>query len=141
MINFILLQNRQGKTIFSKWYINCDEGKRRQIERNINKILINRSTLYANVFVYEQFKIIYRLYAGLYFIVCIENENELYILEFIQFMAQILDAFFTNVCELDLLFNFHLLYYFFDNIILGGYIYEVNKNIILDKISKIKKIL
>ncbi|CAD2085495.1 AP-2 complex subunit sigma, putative [Plasmodium vinckei brucechwatti] len=139
MINFILLQNRQGKTIFSKWYINCDEGKRRQTERNINKILINRSTLYANVFVYEQFKIIYRLYAGLYFIVCIENENELYILEFIQFMAQILDAFFTNVCELDLLFNFHLLYYFFDNIILGGYIYEVNKNIILDKISKIKK--
>ncbi|SCL97727.1 AP-2 complex subunit sigma, putative [Plasmodium chabaudi chabaudi] len=141
MINFILFQNRQGKTIFSKWYINCDEGKRKQIERNINKILINRSAAYANVFVYEQFKIIYRLYAGLYFIVCIENENELYILEFIQFMAQILDAFFTNVCELDLLFNFHLLYYFFDNIILGGYIYELNKNIILDKISKIKKIL
>ncbi|KEG00537.1 AP-2 complex subunit sigma, putative [Plasmodium vinckei vinckei] len=141
MINFILLQNRQGKTIFSKWYINCDEGKRKQIERNINKILINRSTHYANVFVYEQFKIIYRLYAGLYFIVSIENENELYILEFIQFMAQILDTFFTNVCELDLLFNFHLLYYFFDNIILGGYIYEVNKNIILDKISKIKKFL
>ncbi|CDU16332.1 hypothetical protein, variant [Plasmodium yoelii 17X] len=141
MINFILLQNRQGKTIFSKWYISCDEGKRKQIERNINKILINRSRVYANIFVYDQYKIIYRLYAGLYFIVCIENENEFYILEFIQFMAQLLDAFFTNVCELDLLFNFHLLYYFFDNIILGGYIYEVNKNIILDKISKIKKIL
>ncbi|CXH96462.1 AP-2 complex subunit sigma, putative [Plasmodium berghei] len=139
MINFILLQNRQGKTIFSKWYTSYDEGKRKQIERSINKILINRSRVYANIFIYDQFKIIYRLYAGLYFIVCIENENEFYILEFIQFMAQMLDAFFTNVCELDLLFNFHLLYYFFDNIILGGYIYEVNKNIILDKVSKIKK--
>ncbi|ETW57636.1 hypothetical protein PFUGPA_00329 [Plasmodium falciparum Palo Alto/Uganda] len=76
---------------------------------------------------------------GLYFVVCIENENELYILEFIHFMAQLLDTFFTNVCELDLLFNFHFLYYFFDNIILGGYIYEINRNIILDKINKIKK--
>ncbi|GAB64928.1 clathrin coat assembly protein AP17, partial [Plasmodium cynomolgi strain B] len=101
-------------------YINCNEAKQKKIERDINKILINRS---------------------LYFVVCIENENELYILEFIHFMAQLLDTFFTNVCELDLLFNFHFLYYFFDNIILGGYIYEVNKNIILDKISKIKKVI
>ncbi|KAI4840365.1 AP-2 complex subunit sigma [Plasmodium brasilianum] len=141
MLNFILLQNRQGKTRFSKWYINCNETKKKKIERDINKILINRSRSYSNIFVYENFKVVYRLYAGLYFVVCIENENELYILEFIHFMAQLLDTFFTNVCELDLLFNFHFLYYFFDNIILGGYIYEVNKNIILDKISKIKKLI
>lgn len=81
------------------------------------------------------------IFSGLYFVVCIENENELYILEFIHFMAQLLDTFFTNVCELDLLFNFHFLYYFFDNIILGGYIYEINRNIILDKINKIKKLI
>ncbi|VWU51221.1 AP-2 complex subunit sigma, putative [Hepatocystis sp. ex Piliocolobus tephrosceles] len=139
MLNFILLQNRQGKTRFSKWYIKCEESKQKKIERDINKILINRNKSYTNIFIYENYKIVYRLYAGLYFVISIENENELCVLEFIHFMAQLLDTFFTNVCELDLLFNFNFLYYFFDNIVLGGHIYEVNKNIILDKITRVKK--
>ncbi|SBS98296.1 AP-2 complex subunit sigma, putative, partial [Plasmodium malariae] len=63
MLNFILLQNRQGKTRFSKWYINCNETKKKKIERDINKILINRSRSYSNIFVYENFKVVYRLYA------------------------------------------------------------------------------
>jgi len=46
--------------------------------------------------------------------VCVDaNDNELAYLEAIHFFVEVLDAFFGNVCELDLVFNF----------------YKVNKNI------------
>lgn len=50
----------------------------------------------------------YRRYAGLFFCVCVDaNDNELAYLEAIHFFVEVLDAFFGNVCELDLVFNFY----------------------------------
>ena len=36
-----------------------------------------------------------------------DEENELGVLEFIHAFVEILDKYFGNVCELDLIFNFH----------------------------------
>ena len=33
---------------------------------------------------------------------------------------QVLDRYFGNVCELDLIFNFHKAYYLLDELLLGG---------------------
>ena len=53
-------------------------------------------------------KIVYRRYAGLFFCACVDaNDNELAYLEAIHFFVEVLDAFFGNVCELDLVFNFY----------------------------------
>lgn len=53
-------------------------------------------------------KIVYRRYAGLFFCVCVDaNDNELAYLEAIHFFVEVLDQFFGNVCELDLVFNFY----------------------------------
>lgn len=53
-------------------------------------------------------RIIYRRYAGLFFCACVDtNDNELAYLEAIHFFVEVLDAFFGNVCELDLVFNFY----------------------------------
>jgi hypothetical protein len=53
-------------------------------------------------------KIIYRRYAGLYFSLCVDvTDNELAYLESIHLFVEILDHYFSNVCELDLVFNFH----------------------------------
>lgn len=53
-------------------------------------------------------KIIYRRYAGLFFSLCVDiTDNELAYLECIHLFVEILDHFFSNVCELDLVFNFH----------------------------------
>lgn len=53
-------------------------------------------------------KIIYRRYAGLFFSMCVDiTDNELAYLECIHLFVEILDHFFSNVCELDLVFNFH----------------------------------
>lgn len=50
----------------------------------------------------------YRRYAGLFFCLCVDaNDNELACLEAIHLFVEVLDAFFGNVCELDLVFNFY----------------------------------
>ena len=57
-------------------------------------------------------KIVYRRYAGLFFCVCVDaNDNELAYLEAIHFFVEVLDQFFGNVCELDLVFNFYKVSY------------------------------
>jgi AP-2 complex subunit sigma-1 len=53
-------------------------------------------------------KVIYRPYAGLFFYMCVDiTDNELVYLESIHLFVEILDHFFSNVRELDLVFNFH----------------------------------
>lgn len=63
------------------------------------------------VIIFMQFrthKVIYRRYAGLFFSMCVDiTDNELAYLECIHLFVEILDHFFSNVCELDLVFNFH----------------------------------
>lgn len=52
-------------------------------------------------------KIVYRRYAGLFFTLVVDtNENELACLEAIHLFVEVLDVYFGNVCELDLVFNF-----------------------------------
>lgn len=57
---------------------------------------------------HKTFKIVYRRYAGLFFTIGIDaSDNELTFLEAIHLFVEILDHYFSNVCELDLVFNFH----------------------------------
>lgn len=63
---------------------------------------------------------IYKRYASLYFAAGIDwSENELYILEVIHRYVQILDEFFGNVCELDIIYNFDKAYYALDELLMG----------------------
>ena len=53
---------------------------------------------------HRQYKVIYRRYASLYFIIGLDVDsdiNELALLEFIHNMVETLDKYFENVCELD----------------------------------------
>jgi AP-2 complex subunit sigma-1 len=60
------------------------------------------------LFQFRTHKVIYRRYAGLFFSMCVDiTDNELAYLECIHLFVEILDHFFSNVCELDLVFNFH----------------------------------
>lgn len=59
-------------------------------------------------------KIIYRKYASLYFIVVVPFDvNELLQLEILHLYCISLNAFFGNVCELDIIFNFDRVNFFF----------------------------
>lgn len=43
------------------------------------------------------------------------------------FYVEVLDKYFKNVCELDIIFNFHKAYYILDEIIVGGNMIETSK--------------
>ena len=55
------------------------------------------------------------------------TDNELTLLEIIHLFVEVLDQFFGNVCELDLVFNFHKVFGILDEIIIGGEIMETSK--------------
>ena len=55
------------------------------------------------------------------FVLVIDSyENELLALELVHFLVEVMDKYFNNVCELDIIFNFHKVYYLIDEIIFSG---------------------
>ncbi len=53
-------------------------------------------------------QVVYKRYASLYFVMGVDvADNELITLEVIHHYVEVLDRYFGNVCELDLIFNFH----------------------------------
>ena len=57
------------------------------------------------------------------------TDNELVTLEAIHLFVEILDQYFQNVCELDLVFNFHKVYLILDEFIIGGEFQETSKKV------------
>ena len=54
------------------------------------------------------YKLIYRRYAGLFFTFGMDvNDNELLALETVHLFVELLESYFSNVCELDIVFNFN----------------------------------
>ena len=58
-------------------------------------------------------------------------------LELIQLLVEILDQYFGNVCELDLIFNFHKVDAIIDQMIVGGEVVETSKKKILAQLRKL----
>ena len=107
MIRFILLQNRQGKTRLAKYYVPLEEVEKHQLETEVHRVVVNRDPKHTSFVEFKSHKLVYRRYAGLFFTLCVDsNDNELVHLESIHLFVEILDHFFANVCELDLVFNF-----------------------------------
>ncbi|KAF3653778.1 AP-2 complex subunit sigma [Capsicum annuum] len=126
-IRFILLQNRQGKTRLAKYYIPLEESEKHKVEYEVHRLVVNRDPKFTNFVEFRTHKVIYRRYAGLFFSLCVDiTDNELAYLESIHLFVEILDHFFSNVCELDLVFNFHKVYLILDEFILAGELQETS---------------
>jgi AP-2 complex subunit sigma-1 len=150
-IRFFLLQNRQGKTRLSKWYVpppnqsgsgssaNPEQEKAR-IEAEVHRLVTARDKKYTNFIEYNNYKIIYRRYAGLFFTIAVDtSDNELSYLETIHLFVELLDSYFSNVCELDIVFNFNKVYSILDEFMLAGEIEETSKREILDRVKLMEK--
>jgi len=139
MIRFILLLNRQGKVRLSKWYVHYEEAEKLKLQTEIHRRIVTRDSKHTNFLEFRNYKIIYRRYAGLYFALCIDiNDNELVHLEIIHLFVEVLDQYFGNVCELDIVFNFHKVYGILDEMIIGGEIMETSKSIVMGALRSVE---
>jgi AP-1 complex subunit sigma 1/2 len=105
----MFLISRQGKTRLTKWYSTSFSNKEKhKFIKEINSMVLTRGNKNCNFLEYNDYKIVYKRYASLYFIAIIDKEdNELLTLEIIHHYVELLDKYFGNVCELDIIFNFH----------------------------------
>lgn len=142
MIRFFFLQNRQGKTRLSKWWLTPPEDSERvKLEADVNRVVSIRNKGHTNFVEYQNIKLIYRRYAGLYFIFGADvTDNELLLMETIHLFVELLDQYFSNVCELDIVFHFNKVYAILDEYILAGEVQETNKRAILDRMSDFEKL-
>jgi len=128
MIHFVLLLSRQGKTRLTKWYSTYTQKEKVRILREVTNMVLNRPPKLCNFLEWKEQKIIYKRYASLYFIICIDPaDNELIALETIHHFVEVLDRYFGNVCELDLIFNFHKAYFILDEVMMAGEVQETSK--------------
>ncbi|KAM9902631.1 hypothetical protein OXX69_008236 [Metschnikowia pulcherrima] len=142
-IHYVLIFNRQGKTRLAKWYDSTlSEAQQSDTVNEVHRLVSSRDSKYQSNFVeLRDSMIVYRRYAGLYFIVSADFiDNELSVLEAIHFFVEILDTYFDNVCELDLVFNFYKLYPVLDEIFMGGELMETSKSRVLQRLEYIDTI-
>ncbi|KAL4433294.1 hypothetical protein ABPG77_003342 [Micractinium sp. CCAP 211/92] len=141
LIRFFLLQNRAGKTRLAKYYTPLGDDDKKRTEDEVYRLIANRDAKFTNFLEYKTFKVVYRRYAGLYFIFCVDvTDNELLYLETIHLFVEILDHYFGNVCELDLVFGFHKVYCILDEFIIGGEIQETSKKVILERLKELDQL-
>mmetsp|Transcript_11086 Transcript_11086/g.29122 ORF Transcript_11086/g.29122 Transcript_11086/m.29122 type:complete len:161 (+) Transcript_11086:212-694(+) len=142
MINFLLLVSRQGKTRLTKWYESYAAKEKARIVREITATVLARAPKMCNFVEWRNKKIIYKRYASLFFIVCVDAEdNELITLEMIHLYVEVLDRYFGNVCELDIIFNFHKAYYILDEIFVGGELCESSKKEVLSVCAQMDELM
>ncbi|KAJ8455182.1 hypothetical protein ONZ51_g9733 [Trametes cubensis] len=113
-----------------------------RLRGEVHRLVAPRDQKYQSNFVeFRNHKIVYRRYAGLFFCICVDaNDNELAYLEAIHLFVEVLDSFFDNVCELDLVFNFYKVYAILDEVFLAGEIEETSKDVVLARLEQLEKL-
>jgi len=134
----------------SKWYIPppstapgssvSPEAEKIRTEAEVHRLVTARDKKYTNFIEYNNYKLIYRRYAGLFFTIAVDtHDNELSYLETIHLFVELLDSYFSNVCELDIVFSFNKVYSILDEFMMAGEMEETSKREILDRVRLLEK--
>ncbi|KAH3902838.1 probable AP-2 complex subunit sigma [Saccharomycodes ludwigii] len=151
-IQFLFCLNKQGILRISKVYNhkvfqtieNSTEKNDSVFVNEVFKLISTRDHKKQSNFVplNDKTKLIYKRYAGLYFILGVDlaDEDELLYLTNIHFLVEVLDQFFGNVCELDIVFNFYKVYMCIDEIFQAGEIVETDKDRLQQRLQLLNKL-
>ncbi|CAG5851909.1 unnamed protein product [Menidia menidia] len=151
MIKAILIFNNHGKPRLIRFYQYFAEDMQQQIIRETFHLVSKRddnvcnfleggrqvlSSPFCSLIGGSDYKLIYRHYATLYFVFCVDSsESELGILDLIQVFVETLDKCFENVCELDLIFHMDKVHYILQEVVMGGMVLETNMNEIVAQVE------
>ncbi|EFC50666.1 predicted protein [Naegleria gruberi] len=136
MIHFVLLISRQSKVRLAKWYSTYSQNERARIVKEVAHMVVGRPSKLSNFLDFKEHKLVFKRYASLYFVACIDkDDNELIAMEMIHHFVEVLDKYFGNVCELDLILNFHKAYFILDEVFVNGELQETSRKTILKVIT------
>ena len=129
MFRFVLMVNKQGQTRLAQYFEHIQMDERCALEAEVIRKCLSRTETQCSFFEYRGYKVVYRRYASLFFIVGVggDEENELGILEFIHALVETLDKYFESVCELDIMFNLEKAHFIVEEMFSNGCITETNK--------------
>jgi len=119
------------------------------LEAEIIRKCLSRSELQCSFLEYRGYKVVYRRYASLFFIVGTKpdpsipdsenTENELGMLEFIHSLVETMDKWAGSICELDIMYQLEEVHFLVDEMIQNGFIVETNKTNILRPIALMER--
>jgi AP-4 complex subunit sigma-1 len=140
-------RNKQGQTRYSSYYEWISMEERVALESEIIRKCLSRSELQCSFLEYRGYKVIYRRYASLFFIVGTKpdlagtenNENELGMLEFIHTLVETMDKWAGSICELDIMYQLEEVHFLVDEMVQNGYIAETNRANILRPIALMER--
>uniref|UniRef100_A0A8C5VLM0 AP complex subunit sigma n=1 Tax=Microcebus murinus TaxID=30608 RepID=A0A8C5VLM0_MICMU len=136
----------QGPMTFKVLYQPYSEDTQQQVIRETFHLVSKRDAnacnfLEGGLFIGGDNKLIYRHYAKLYFVFCVDSsENELGILDLIQVFVETLDKCLENVCELDLVFHIDKVHNILAEMVIGEMVSETNINEIVMQIDAQNKL-
>ncbi|ORE07627.1 putative AP-4 complex subunit sigma-1 [Rhizopus microsporus var. microsporus] len=131
MIRFFFIVNRSCKTRYAKYYQTIQDTPAFELE--IARKCITRKQNQTLFFQLDEYKIVYRVYASLYFIIgCDLDDNEFSMLELIQLCVETMNQTFEKATELDLVFNLEKVHMIIDEVIAKGLILETNQQRLLN---------
>lgn len=140
---FVAALNRQGKLRFARWYAEYSrEGKRNAI-KEVLKCVKNKREEGVDICAFGRNgeKLVFKKYNGLYFVVCIEaaggemEDDELRYLTSIPLIVKLLDVYFDNVSELDLIFNFYKIQRVVDQVYIHGELISHRQEEVMDALT------
>ena len=141
MINFLLLVNKLGQTRLAQYYIDLPGIERRTLEAELVRKCLSRDDTKCCIIIHRNYKIIYRRYVSLYFIIGVDltEENEYLYYTFIHLLVETLNSYFEKVCELDIIMNLEKTHFIIEEMIQNGQILEANKQKIIAPILMLDK--
>jgi AP-4 complex subunit sigma-1 len=132
--------NKQGQTRLAQYLNFIGIAERTALEGEVVRKCLQRKESDCSFIEHLSYKLIYRRYASLFFIVGVDgNENELAILELIHCVVETFDKYFENVCELDVMFNVEKAHFILEEMISCGNAIETNKMNILQSLVLMDK--
>merc|ERR1712046_562191 len=120
-----------------KFFTPLPEKEQLRTIKEVKTLVLSRPPKLCNFLEWQEYMLCYKRYASLYFIFAVDNtDNELIMLETIHHFVECLDRYFGNVCELDLIFNFHKAFFMLDEIMIFGELQESSKKEVLRHMAK-----